>query len=278
MLSNIKHFLQYKIIDLEQFSLTPYHILLVLLIIAMTKTVLWIVKKFIYRNELKEKIGPGKQYGFYQIIKYVFIVIAIGVILESIGVRITFLLAGSAALLVGLGLGLQHTFNDVVSGIILLFEGTIKVGDVIETEGLVGKVKEIGLRTSVIETRDEITMIIPNSKFTGEKVTNWSHNMQPTRFGIAVGVAYSSDVELVQKLLLEAAAEHSAVVKSPEPRVRFRDFGDSSLNFELLVYSEDIFRSGRLKSDIRFIIDRKFRENGIQIPFPQRDVHLYTQK
>ncbi len=274
-MEKIKHFLEYKIIDLENFSLTTYHIALVIAIIILLKLALWTIKKVITRKNLKDKFGAGRQHALYQIIKYVLVIITFVIILESIGIKLTFLFAGSAALLVGLGFGLQQTFNDFISGIILLFEGTIQVDDIIEVEGVVGKVKRIGIRTSEIETRDNIELIIPNSKFTLDKVINWSHNKQSTRFRVSVGVAYGSDVELVRKVLLECAGEHEFIVKEPAPRVRFRDFADSSLNFDLLFFSEDMFRRGLIESDLRFLIDKKFREKGISIPFPQRDVHLY---
>ena len=179
-------------------------------------------------------------------------------------------------MLVGLGFGLQQIFNDFVSGLILLFEGTIKVGEVVEVEGIVGRVIRIGLRTSELETRDNIMMLIPNSMFTSEKVINWSHNLQFTRFRVKIGVAYGSDTKLVKNVLLACADEHTFITKKPQPRVRFREFGDSSLNFELLFFSDNMFRIESVKSDIRFMIDQKFRANDIQIPFPQRDLHIIS--
>ena len=202
--------------------------------------------------------------------------IAIAIALESIGIKLTLLIAGSAALLVGLGLGLQSVFQDFISGVVILVESTIQVNDVIEVEGFVGRVKEIGLRTSKVVTRDDIVTIIPNSKFTTERVINWSHTKRKTRFHINVGVAYGSDVELVREVLLECAAEHEEVENTPKPFVRFIDFGNSSLDFELFFWSVNNFYVENIKSDLRFLIDKKFRENKIQIPFPQRDIHIRT--
>jgi small-conductance mechanosensitive channel len=195
-------------------------------------------------------------------------------ILDTLGIRLTLLLAGSAALLVGIGLGLQQVFKDIVSGFFLLFEGNLKVGDVVELEGDVGIVKEIGFRTTKIENRDNIILIIPNSKFIGENVINWSHIEQKTRFSVDVGVAYGSDVELVKKVLLECARDHQEVTEYPKPFVRFDDFGNSSLDFQLFFWTDNAFRVENIKSDLRFAIDKKFRENKITIPFPQRDVHI----
>lgn len=276
-MKKLQEILEYKLVDLDNFSLTPYHVLLIIALIIMVRSALWAVKKFIHQEGLKQRVGEGRLHGFFQIVKYFIIIIAVIIGLESIGVKVTFLLAGSAALLVGLGFGLQQIFNDFISGIILLFDGTIKVGEVIEIEGIVGRVESIGLRTSEIETRDNIIMIIPNSFFTSQKVINWSHNRQFTRFRISVGVAYGSDTQLVKKVLLECAEEHNFVAKKPDASVRFLDFGDSALIFELLFYSENMFRIERVKSDIRFSVDMKFRENNIHIPFPQRDIHIRAE-
>ena len=193
-----------------------------------------------------------------------------------INIKITILLAGSAALLVGLGLGLQQIFQDFVSGITIIIEGTLKVGDIVQTqEGEVGKVKEISMRTSKLETRDNIILIVPNSKLINNVVINWSHIEKKTRFKVDVGVAYGSDVQLVKRLLLECATDHKLVFTNPAPFVRFTDFSDSSLCFQLLFYTNETFRVEDIKSDLRFRIDNAFRQNGVRIPFPQRDVHLY---
>ena len=274
----VQDVLEFKIIELDTFSFSVYQIFLIAGVYLLAKMVLWATQKFIHQEVLKQKVGEGRQHALFQIVKYIIIVLAGVIILESIGVKVTILLAGSAALLVGLGFGLQQIFNDFVSGLILLFEGTIKVGEVVEVEGIVGRVMRIGLRTSEVETRDNIVMIIPNSKFTSETVINWSHNQQFTRFRVSVGVAYGSDTKLVRNALLECAAEHNFVAKKPKPKVRFIDFGDSSLDFELLFFSDNMFRIERVKSDIRFQIDQKFRVNKIQIPFPQRDLHIIADQ
>ena len=274
----IQNVLEFKIIELDSFSFAVYQIFIIAGVYFATKSALWAMRKVIHRDDLTQRVGEGRQHALFQIVQYVVTVIAIVIILESIGVKVTILLAGSAALLVGLGFGLQQIFNDFISGLILLFEGTIKVGEVVEVEGIVGRVMNIGLRTSELETRDNIIMIIPNSKFTSEKVINWSHNQQYTRFRVSVGVAYGSDTKLVKNVLMACAEDHNFVAKKPPPRVRFIDFGDSSLDFELLFFSDNMFRIERVKSDIRFMIDQKFRANDILIPFPQRDLHIIADK
>ena len=205
-------------------------------------------------------------------------IISFAITLQALGIRITVLLAGSAALLVGIGLGLQQTFNDIVSGIILLSERSIKVGDILEIDGDVIKILSIGLRTSKGLNRDEISIIIPNSLITTNKVINWSHQSKKTRFKINVGVAYGSDVNLVIKVLQESALEHSDIFDKEHVEARLVDFGSSSLNFQLLFFSQNIFRIEKVKSEIRKIISRKFIENNITIPFPQLDLHMKPQE
>lgn len=141
---------------------------------------------------------------------------------------------------------------------------------------MVGRVKDIGVRTTKVVERDNIILIIPNSKFTSDNVINWSHMDQKSRFNVAVGVAYGSDVRLVEKVLLECANECNEVVKNPHPFVRFEDFGDSSLDFKLFFWSSNSFFVEQTKSKLRFAIDQKFRENGVTIPFPQRDLHIMS--
>ncbi len=235
---------------------------------------LYVIKKLLYRQYRYSKIDTGTKYALFQIIKYLIWILAITFLLETIGVKITLLLAGSAALLVGVGLGLQQTFNDIVSGIILLSERTIKVGDVLQIDGDVIKIQNIGLRTSKGLNRDEISIIIPNSLITTTKVINWSHQSKKTRFKVQVGVAYGSDVDLVIKLLEESALDHPDVYTKDHIEGRLLNFGNSSLDFDLLFYSKNIFGIEKVRSDIRRIINRKFNENGIVISFPQLDVHL----
>ena len=176
--------------------------------------------------------------------------------------------------MVGVGLGLQQTFNDLLSGILLLFERTVEVGHMVKIGEMVGTVKGIGLRTSIIETRENVTVIVPNSKLVTDAVINWSHQDEKVRFIVAVGVAYGSDTEKVKNILLETARDNIYVIRKPAPSVRFVNFGDSSLDFQLLIWSRNFIVIEDIKSDIRFEIDRKFREEGIVIPFPQRDVWM----
>ena len=178
----------------------------------------------------------------------------------------------------GVGLGLQQTFNDIISGIILLSERSIRVSDVLEIDGDIVKIQEIGLRTSKGLNTDDISIIIPNSLITTNKVINWSHQTHLNRFRIDIGVSYDSDVEFVIKVLEESAKEHPEVDHKKIIEARLVSFGDSSLNFQVLFYSSTIFGSDRMKSDIRRVMRRKFIENNISIPFPQMDVHMKSNK
>jgi len=266
--------LNYKIFEIGEYSFNFSIIISLTLIIFFTKAFLWGIKKILFRAKNVGKLEAGNLHSLLQIITYLIWIISILIILDTIGLELNVILAGSAALLVGVGLGLQNTFNDFISGIILLFEGTVKVGNILEIEGEVIKIEEIGLRTSEAITRDDITVLIPNSMITTSKVINWSHQSEKTRFNIKVGVAYGSDVELVLKLLRESAMEASNLIDDDTVNARFANFGNSSLDFEVLFYSESIFRIESLKSDVRKLINKKFMENKVTIPFPQLDLHI----
>jgi small-conductance mechanosensitive channel len=195
-------------------------------------------------------------------------------ILNSIGIKISALVTGSAALLVGVGLGLQQTFTDFISGIILLFEGKTKIGDILQIDNEVLRLENIGLRTTECLNRDGIVVFIPNSKIVTDKVINLTHKAKSIRFNINIGVSYDSDVSLVTQVLEESAKQHPHVKRTENIEVRMIDFGESSLLFQLLFFSEEIFRIESVKSDIRKIINQKFIENNIKIPYPQVDIHL----
>ena len=273
-MDTINGIIEFELFKIGKYSLTMGILLTVLFAIIFTKVLLWIVKKIIFRNKRLRKFEEGNLHSLFQIIKYVIWIFAILIILDTVGLKLNVLLAGSAALLVGIGLGLQSTFNDFISGIILLFEGSIKVGDILEIDNDVVKIQRIGLRTSEAMNRDDIVTILQNSLITTNKVINWSHQSKKTRFRINVGVAYGSDVDLVLKILQKSALEHLEIKDGSLINVRFLNFGNSSLDFELLFFSKNIFRIENVKSEIRIIINRKFIENNITIPFPQIDLHL----
>lgn len=273
-MKSLTDFLEFEIFHIGDYSLTFATVVSVVIIIVMTHFILWVFKKVFYSQKLIHKIGESNIFSLFQLIKYLAWIISILLVLETLGIKLNVLLAGSAALLVGIGLGLQNIFNNFISGIILLFEGTTKVGDILDIDGTVVKIERIGLRTTSAINRDDISIIIPNSHITSNKVINWSHQSNKTRFRITLGVAYGSDIELVSKTLRESALEHPEIHDKHLINVRFADFGSSALEFELLFFSDNVFRIENIKSDIRKIINQKFMENNITIPFPQMDVHI----
>jgi small-conductance mechanosensitive channel len=271
----LKEFVKFKLLDTDNVDVTVYHIFISFVIIATAWIITYLLKKIVNKQIEAERISQGSGYSIILVIKYVVWVVVFTLILETIGVKLTILIAGSAALLVGLGLGLQNIFTDIVSGFFMLFERNLKVGDVVQLEdNMIGKVEQVGLRTSKIRTRDNIINIVPNHKFINDSVINWSHLEQKTRFHVAVGVAYGSNVVLVNEVLLSVAKHNKDISNTPEPFVRFKDFGDSSLDFQLFFWTTESFEVENIKSDIRFAINKTFEENMISIPFPQRDVHI----
>ncbi|GAB4323059.1 MAG: mechanosensitive ion channel [Bacteroidales bacterium] len=273
----IKEYLKVKLIETEHFTLTVYGLVVFFLILLGTWILLKLLRKIVNRKVNRGDWEKASTYAAFQIFRYIVWIMAIGIALETIGVRLNILIASSAALLVGVGLGLQQVFMDYVAGIIILFEGIIKVDDVVEISSLIGQVKHIGLRTSKITTRDDLIIVVPNHKLVNDNVINWSHNRKLTRFDVRVGVAYGSNTEKVKNVLIKLAKDHPLITSKPEPFVRFEDFADSSLNFGLYFYTEHSFRVENIKSDLRFGIDTAFREAGITIPFPQRDVHFFSE-
>ena len=271
----MKDILNYKLSFSDDISITVKGILFVILVIALTSILLKIIKRILTRNLPKEdqpKFDTVFSYGKW-IVYLVFLLIT----LHIIGFNVTGIFAASAALLIGVGLALQTLFQDIISGIFILIDQTVHVGDIIELDGKVGRVEEIKLRTTRAVTIDNKVLVIPNHLYLTNSLYNWTQNGTLTRESVEVGVAYGSDTQLVKKLLLEVANSHPEVIQIPEPVVVFTEFADSALNFKLIFTLNDSFKATFPKSDIRFEIDRLFRENNITIPFPQRDIHIKNQ-
>lgn len=272
---NWDSFLNYRLFKLGDFELITGNLLIGLLVLISTWLIIFLLRKAITRPRfIIDKIDEKRRTSIFLITKYIVWVITIVIFLEVIGVKITLLLVGSTALLVGIGLGLQNIFRDLVSGLFLLFEGSIKVGDVLEVDGVVGKVVDVNLRSTEVITRDNSMIIIPNSRFVVEKVVNWSHNNDKVRFNVQVGIAYGSDVDVVIETLKEAMSEIKGIEISPAPFVMFQNFGDSSMQFDMIFWSKDPFRIEIIKSELRILVYRKLKERNLAIPFPQRDVHI----
>lgn len=198
-------------------------------------------------------------------------------ILQSTGLDLSFFTVLTGAIGIGVGFGMQTIFSNFISGVIILLEKPLKLGDRIEVGQVSGNVQSISVRATTILTNDNVSIIVPNSDFISKQVINWSHSGQTVRISISVSVAYTSDPELVRKLLLEVANEEPGVVKTPSPTVRLSEFGDSGLKFSLLVWTSDYSdRTGVLKSLLNFAVLKKFREHKIHMPFPQRDVYVHN--
>ena len=235
-----------------------------------------ILQRLLIRRFLsKTRLQPSLQYGLSRIFGYTLIAIGFYVAFQAVGFDLSSLAIVAASVGVGVGFGLQNIINNFVSGIIILAERPISIGDRIEVAGVAGRVTKIQLRSTTVVTNDNITMIVPNADFISNTVTNWSHGDPKVRIRVPVGVAYGSDLKLLQRLLLEAAAEHPKALRDPSPVVLFNEFGDSSLNFELGVLTQEMTATPiHFTSQMNFIIEQKLRENDIEIPFPQRDLHV----
>lgn len=270
--------LDYTLLRLSQYKLTVGMVMGAFVIWLSTWFALRVLSRILLRPSVRDSADLGRRHSLLLLVRYVAWVIAILLIMQAVGIHLSVLLAGSAALLVGLGLGVQDIFRDIVSGIILLYEGTIEVGDVLEIEGKVGRVEDIKLRTSKICTREGIFIIMPNYKFISENVINWSHYKErPARFSVSVGVSFDADEEQVRQALIECAVAHPDVIKKPAklmPFARIIDFAESRIVFELFFWVNRKFQVENTCSDIRYAILKKFREQGIVIPFPQRDVRM----
>ena len=231
------------------------------------------VRKISTRN--MDETDQLKFVSVFKFIRYITYIVVVFSVLSIAGVNVTPLLAASAALLVGVGFALQELFQDIIGGILIMVDKSLLVGDIIELNGKVGRVIDIKIRTTRAMTRDDKIIIIPNHKFITETIYNYTQNHKTTREFIRVGVAYGSDTEKVKNILLTCVEEQKGALKSPKPFVLFEDFGDSALIFTVNFYLNDSFIDPKIKSEIRFRIDRMFRQNNISIPFPQRDVHIY---
>lgn len=249
-----------------------YLVVLVVLLFVVTRWVKnWVVQDLLARS----RIELGVRLAVGAIVRYIVIAVGLVVILQTAGIDLSTVTILAGALGVGVGFGLQNITNNVVSGFILLLERPIKIGDRIEVGAVTGDVVNISLRATTVVTNDNIAIIVPNSEFISSKVVNWSYTNRDVRFNIPVGVSYSSDPDLVRRVLLEVADGHPGVLKDPRPDVLLEEFGESSLNFALRVWTREFTTvPGVLRSQLNFAISRALKTHGIEIPFPQRDLHL----
>jgi small-conductance mechanosensitive channel len=256
----------------KEISITIKGLLFVAVALVITSFILKLFRRFVTR-----KMPDNDKQKFVSVFGYirwiVFLIIFL-IAMHTSGVNVTAVFAASAALLIGVGLALQTLFQDIISGIFILVDQSVHVGDIIELEGKVGRVLDIRLRTTRAVTIDNKVLVIPNHLYLTNILYNWTENGTETRESVEVGVAYGSDIDLVKKILLEIATNQPNVLKTPAPIVLFTDFAESSLNFKVAFTLDNSFEARFTQSNIRFEIDKAFREHQISIPFPQRDVHL----
>ncbi|WP_298515596.1 mechanosensitive ion channel domain-containing protein [uncultured Kordia sp.] len=269
-------FLEILIYKHGEITITVQVVLTLVIVLIATHFILKFAR--IAVSKRLEEDGKNRFKTVFTFLKYFIFSIAIITSLDASGIHITALLAASTALFVGIGLGMQKLFQDIISGIFILVDKTVMVNDVIEIDKKIGKVTQVGLRTTKAVTHDEKILVIPNHKFLNEILYNWTQNDVRTRESINVGVAYGTDVDLVKALLFGIAVQDPAILNDPKPQIFFEDFGDSALKFRLYFYIGDSFHLPEVQSRLRYKVYKTFNENNISIPFPQREVHVYDSK
>ncbi len=269
--------LNYPFINTNQFKVSIWNLLLFLLIITIAFLVSRYLRRFLQNRVLPRlPLDAGIQYTLLRIVHYLIITFgALFAMKTGFSVDLTGVAVILGFLSVGIGFGLQYIAADIVSGFILLFERPVRVGDRLKLDdGVEGRVENISIRSTIIVTNENLAVIVPNSALIQNKLINYSYGSQNVRLNVPVGVAYGSDLETVSKALLEAAQSVEEVLESPPPKVHFSGFGDSSLDFQIRIWINEPHKHPQIASRVNFEIDRCFRKYDIQIPFPQRDLHL----
>jgi potassium-dependent mechanosensitive channel len=266
--------LRYPLVRLAQGPLTLGAILVGLALVMATWLLSRGVAHAVQRLLSARGLSEGALFAISRILQYTVQVTGVLVAISTMGLDVTAVLAASTVLLVGLGFGLQNITQNFISGLIVLIEQPVRKGDFIRVGGAYGTVLDIGLRATRVLTRDQVMIIVPNAELVSTQVVNHSQPTPNLRIRVNVGVAYGSDTARVKQVLLTTAKAHPLILQTPEPLVRFEDFGESSLDFSLIVWISDPASDLHIASELRFAIDQGFRDNGIQIPFPQRDLHV----
>jgi small-conductance mechanosensitive channel len=268
--------LLYSIFKVGGIAITPVFLIKAGLFLALLIFLSNLLQRLLMSRVLKHlHVSEGLKFALGRFATYTLFFCGIFIGLQSLGVNLNSLVVFGGAVGVGVGLGLQNVVANFVAGIILLVEQPIRIGDRVETKDTLGDVIKIAARSTWIRTNDNVIMIVPNSDFINNPVTNWMANDPQVRIGLPVGVGYSSDPAQVREILLSAADEHPDVLKTPAPDVIFTDYGDNSINFTLRVWTEHRAHTPLvLKSDLYFALFKRFKEAGIELPFPQRDLHL----
>lgn len=262
----LSKFLEYELYASKSLSITIGTILFIVFTLMITRYGLTFLKKTFIKNSPPDVALRLRS--VFNFVNYFIYVIMFFFILNVIGLNISMFLTTSAALFVGLGFALQDIFRDIIAGIYILFDKTLNMGDVIEINGQVARVKAIHLRCTIVETRNLKDIVIPNRKLIDDIVYNWTHEDPVIRARIDVGVYIGTDVDLVKAVLLSAVEDNKDVLKNPKPIVFIDQFGDSSIRFILYYFIDNAFDNDRISSEIRFAIDKKFKLNNISLPVP----------
>ena len=272
----LEELLNISLINLGESKLTIGLLLtLIFSFIALFVISEWLRRLLVNKILKRYDITTGTRQSIGTMVKYILILAGIFSILQTNGIDLSAFGVLAGAIGVGIGFGLQNVTNNFISGLIILFEQPIKVGDRIEVGDVTGDVIKISARSTMIVTNDNITIIVPNSQFIDSQVINWSHSDRMVRFNFPVGISYKENPQRVKEILLDVAKKNPGVLNTPETDVLFSDYGDNSINFTLRVWtSEYINRPNVLKSQLYYEVFKRFGEEGIEIPFPQRDLHL----
>ena len=269
------YYSQLVLFKIQDVGITISHLVVALLSILLSFLISAILRSVLKKRVLRKmNIDSGLEYTLLRFTHFTILILGFYIGLQTINVPLGALVGLFAVIGVGIGFGLQNLTSNFTSGVILLIERPVKVGDRLELDDVWGDVLKIKLRTTLIRTPDGISIIVPNSKLLDEYVINNSYGDPRIRLRIPVGIAYGSNVDLAISLMEQAAKEHATIQNSPPPKVWFKEFGDSSLNLELLCWIPRAEAKFDVVSDLNIKIDRLFRENEIEIPFPQRDLHL----
>ncbi|MCF7803654.1 MAG: mechanosensitive ion channel [Candidatus Marinimicrobia bacterium] len=276
ILGSLRSLFTFTIFQVQDTPITPWSFIKAILIFIVFIYISKYFRRFLNHSVLqKTGLDRGARHAILTITNYIILVIGIVVAMESVGVQLTTLKVFAGALGLGIGFGLQNIANNFASGLIILFERPIKTKDFVHVGDILGTITNISARSTTILTRDNIAIIVPNSDFIEKTVINWSLNDTPTRVHIPISVEYGTDAEKIKEILLDLASEHPRVLKYPRPRVWFKEYGESALDFELLAWINDPQEGiNNIQSDINFSIQKRFQEEGVGIPFPQRDIHM----
>lgn len=275
VLSTLGNILNYELFTLGERAISLTSVLIFIAILCFS----WGLSRYIRRlfdQRLASRFQRGTDHTLKRLIHYSIVFLGLFIGIDFIGIDLTSLAVVASFLSVGIGFGMRNIASNFISGIILMIEQPISVGDIVTVDEEIGRIINIGMRATVVRTVDNQEIVMPNSTFLEENVINWTRGERKSRLRFPVGVAYGSDVELVRETLIETAKNTDNVMDDPEPRVIFMEFADSSLNFEVRVWVEDADYRIQVRDDFNTAVNEAFAEKGIEMPFPQRDVHLET--